>query len=146
MGSRKVILILCFLAALLSSVSMRAQAQGLTIIGNNVGTSEISMEQLMIYFKAKKMYWDNKIPVTICLPGSKSEEAEKVCSIIYNKSVRDVQKFWLSLVFQGRAKSPEFFESNQEMLEYIMRTPGAIGVILSSSELKIPSQYILKLL
>jgi hypothetical protein len=69
-----------------------------------------------------------------------------VCSIVYRKSVKDVQKFWLSIVFQGRAKSPVFFETELEMLEYVKKTPGAIGVLLNSSKLSIPSQFQIKVI
>lgn len=146
MGYRNIsLLFLIILGTISSSERLSAQNSDLIFIGKDIGAAEMRMDQIIDYFKAKNAYWDNKRPVTVCLPGTKSEDAEKISAIIYKKSVRDVQKFWLSIVFQGRAKSPMFFESDQEMIDYVKKTPGAIGVLLNKARGDIPNQLIIKI-
>ena len=140
------ILFLSLIGTILFNSTGFAQTNQLVVIGNDIGKTEITFDNLVDYFKAKNAYWENNKAITLCLPGTKSEDAEKVCSIVYRKSVKDVQKFWLSIVFQGRAKSPVFFETELEMLEYVKKTPGAIGVLLNSSKLSIPSQFQIKVI
>lgn len=140
----KLILFLCIIGTVFLSSEIKAQNNELIFIGNEIGAAEMSFSKMVEYYKAKTAYWDNNKAVTICLPGTKSPDAERICSIIYKKSVRDVQKFWLSIVFQGRAKSPMFFEREEEMIEYIKKTPGAIGVLLNKPRPELPSQLIIK--
>jgi hypothetical protein len=40
-----------------------------------------------------------------------------------------MQRFWLALVFQGRAAPPIFVDSAEEMVSYVRRTPGAIALV-----------------
>jgi hypothetical protein len=40
-----------------------------------------------------------------------------------------MQRFWLALVFQGRAAPPIFVDSVEEMVSYVRRTPGAIALV-----------------
>ena len=145
MGFRNMtLLFLMVLGATLTGNKLSAQSSDLVFFGNEIGAAEMSYDRIVEYYKAKSAYWDNNKAVTICLPGTKSPDAEKICSLIYKKSVRDVQKFWLSIVFQGRAKSPMFFERDEEMIEYVKKTPGAIGVLLSTTRNQIPNNLIIK--
>jgi hypothetical protein len=43
-------------------------------------------------------------------------------------SANELNKYFLALVFQGKVKAPVFFTSEQELEDYVSRTPGAIGV------------------
>ena len=44
-----------------------------------------------------------------------------------------MQKFWLSLVFQGRNNPPVFLDSDKDIISYIEKNPGAIGIISRSN-------------
>jgi ABC-type phosphate transport system substrate-binding protein len=71
--------------------------------------------------------------VIVVLPSNKSENAESVAKNLYGGSVTAMQKFWLALVFQGRANPPVFLQTSEEIIEYISKNPGAIGVIPKGS-------------
>ena len=116
----------------------------LIFMGNDVTNSDLSFSYVKDVFKARYSIWSNGKSITICLPASKSVHAEKVCREIYDKSVKDVQKFWLSIVFQGKAKSPYFFDTEKEMADFILKTPGAVGVITKSSGFNVPKNLIVK--
>jgi len=40
-----------------------------------------------------------------------------------------VNKFWLALVFQGKADSPVSFESVDALKTFVASNPGAIGIV-----------------
>ena len=132
----------CAFALLLASVSTYAQA--LVVIGNDIGLKEIKTGYLKEVYQAKYAFWPNKRSVYIALPGTQSDDAVSVYSQVYGKSVKEVQKFWLSIVFQGRSKSPNFFDTSKEMIEYVQRTPGAIGLLRSDTG--VPKNLIIKLI
>ena len=108
-------------------------ATSIIVIGNKVGFESTSMKEVKQIFRGKYSSWKNNEQVTIVLPSSKSESAIGVALIIYGTSVSSMQRYWLSLVFQGRFSAPIFLETDQEIITYIKKTPGAIGVISSDA-------------
>ena len=51
------------------------------------------------------------------------------CQKIYNMSSDELKKFWLALVFEGKADAPVFFNTVSEVESFVAENPGAIGVI-----------------
>jgi hypothetical protein len=116
-------------------------SQNVVYFGNDLGMTSMTNARVQRVFTGKETLWKNGKTVVICLPGTKSVKAQEVYTKVYGKSVKEVQKFWLSLVFQGRAKSPIFFDSEQEMVDYVKRTPGAIGVITADKKNLVPNGF-----
>jgi len=52
-----------------------------------------------------------------------------VAKEVYKTSVSGMQKFWVSLVFQGRANAPHSFDNDEETIKFIQKNKGAIGFI-----------------
>lgn len=117
--------------------------QKVVYFGNGTNVSSLKEDKLSRVFTGKDTYWTNDKQILICLPSTKSESAFDVCQRVYHKSVNDVQKFWLSIVFQGRARSPKFFDTEEEMINYIKKTPGAIGVLSADKRSLVPSGLII---
>ncbi|MEN9334156.1 MAG: hypothetical protein RLY35_1336 [Bacteroidota bacterium] len=116
-------------------------SQNVVYFGQDLGMTSMTNAKVQRVFTGKETLWKNGKTVVICLPGTKSAKAQEVYTKVYGKSVKEVQKFWLSLVFQGRAKSPIFFDSEQEMVDYVKRTPGAIGVITADKKNLVPNGF-----
>jgi len=147
MDSRKHISILgALLLSMICSLAIGQSLNGLTIIGNNLGSTSLNELQVKDAFKAKNNFWPNGKSLTVCLPETKSSDAAEVSRKLYNKTVSEVQKFWLSQVFQGRSRSPMFFESDEEMINYVAKTPGAIGAFVNEKGLSIPKELSLQIL
>ena len=51
------------------------------------------------------------------------------CRKIYDMSGDDLKKFWLALVFEGKAEAPAFFNTTSELENFVAENPGAIGII-----------------
>jgi hypothetical protein len=45
-----------------------------------------------------------------------------------------MQKYWLSLVFQGRADPPMFFGSDEETIKFVTNNKGSIGFIRTKNK------------
>ncbi len=128
---------LVFFAGIFFAPSASAQNMWseLIIVGNKIGRTQLSTKEVRDVFRAKTSTWSNKISVSIALPSPQSSTAEPVARLIYGTKPPGVQKFWLSQVFQGRANPPSFFDSDQELIQFIQKTPGAIGVVASSTSI-----------
>ena len=123
---------------LLFCVSHTTYSQSTTIsdfkiIGNQIGFSSLTFAQTKEYFKGKYNLWNTGKSVKVVLYSSQSKHVTSVAKIIYNNTQQGVKKYWLSLVFQGRANPPVFLDSDVEIINYVSKTPGAIGIIHKDS-------------
>lgn len=139
---RNIIQILGILVFVISSAVVMGQT--LVVIGNEIGMKEMKSSYLKEVYQAKYTFWSNKKNIQIALPGTQSQDAVFVYNTVYGKSIKEVQKFWLSIVFQGRSKSPNFFDNPKEMIEFVQRTPGAIGLLKSDDG--VPKNLLIKLI
>lgn len=113
------------------------------IVANVTGLTELNISELRQRFKGKYYSWDKNIDVIIALPSSKHINAEEVSRIIYDKSFYGVKKFWLSLVFQGRFNAPNFFDSDDEIVDFISKNEGSIGFV--SKKVVVPEKFVITL-
>ncbi|MFM8349192.1 MAG: hypothetical protein ACKOAR_14210 [Bacteroidota bacterium] len=117
--------------------------QEYTVIGNETAVQSLTSAELKNVFKPRNSLWTNGRSVTIVLPGTTSPIRDRVARDIYNSSFVAMQKYWLSLVFQGRFSAPVILNSDEETINFVKRTPGAIGFIQDAS--LAPSGLIIKL-
>ena len=99
------------------------------LIGNATGISDVDSSTLRAIFRGERSQWPSNRPVTIILPSSRAEFAEPLARMVFRSSPSGMQRFWLALVFQGRASPPVFLDSAEEMVAYVRRTPGAITLV-----------------
>jgi len=143
--NRYIVLFLFSVLSLNTALLCGQQLSGLTIIGNNIGAKSLSEQAVIEAFKAKNNFWSNGKALAVCLPETKTSDAAPVCLKIYGKTVSEVQKFWLSQVFQGRSRAPHFFETDREMIEFIEKTPGAIGAFVNEKNIPVPTELMLQI-
>jgi ABC-type phosphate transport system substrate-binding protein len=139
--------VLLLLIVLLKSYNANAQtswSNNLVVIGNNLGTTKLTQDYLKQTFKGKYSLWSNGQAVTIVLPSSKSAQAPEFASVVMGMSVTGMQKYWLSLVFQGRANPPAFFETSNDIVKFVASTSGAIAVIPANTP-DVPNYLIIKI-
>ena len=136
------IIIILFLFNCLASTAQTSFTD-IAVVQNKTGFTNGRMKDLQSVFLGKYSQWPStKETVTIVLPSSKCASAVKSASAIYNSTVKEMQKYWLSLVFQGRANPPVFLDSDAEIIDYVLKTPGAIGVIADESKKGIENKYL----
>jgi ABC-type phosphate transport system substrate-binding protein len=129
---RPLFLFLVLMTAQLEPVlGQETELWDLVVVGNDIGTERLTEKELRDHMNAKRNFWKNGRAVVVVLPAPKSPSASRVAEVIYGKSVTGMQKFWLSVVFQGRSNPPVFTDTDGEMIDYVRKTPGAIGVMAS---------------
>lgn len=126
----------------LVSLSAYGQFGDFVMIGNNTGFKTTSKSNAKAIFRGKYSSWKNGESVTIVLPSTKSENVVNVASQVYGMTVKGMQKYWLEQVFQGRSNAPVFLESDDEIINYVKRNPGAVGVVKASKS--VPQSLIIQ--
>ncbi len=99
------------------------------LVGNKTGLSSVNRKQMRDIFRGTQSIWKTGEQVIVVMPSGKSDLAPQFSESILQMSYPAVQKFWLALVFQGRASAPVFLNNSIEILDYVKRNPGAIGVV-----------------
>ncbi len=121
---------------LVTGGTLHAQ-QNLVVISNSKGApGELNHAELVAVMKGEKQRWSDGTRISIALMKASTPAGEATSKKIYGMSGDEVNKYWLALVFQGKAKAPMFFNSVSELETYISQTPGAIGVVEESPDVK----------
>jgi ABC-type phosphate transport system substrate-binding protein len=103
------------------------------IVNKNVSASSISGSDLENIFLAKKTEWDNgqKIDfVTLQDCPTHDEFLKKYLQ----KTSSQFQRYFRTLVFTGKGKAPQAFNTEQSLVEYVAGTAGAIGYVSSGTD------------
>ncbi len=133
MGFRNKHIIILFLLLIATAfnrvIAQKSLPNNYMVIANDIGKKSISVDELIKVYKGKFNLWSNNEQVVIVLPSSKHESVEVISKFLYNGSKENMMKFWLSLVFQGRANPPYFIENDNSIIDFVVSTPGAIAII-----------------
>lgn len=73
--------------------------------------------------------WRSGTKITIALMKTNTPAGKNTSMMIYGMSGDELNKFWLALVFQGKAAAPIFFNSAAELENFVAQNPGAIGIL-----------------
>lgn len=118
----------------------KSQDNSLSVIANVSGApSEMKFSELKAIMMGEKQRWKNGKKITIALIKTNKPIGKTTCDKIYKMSGDEVNKFWLSQVFQGRAQAPQFFSTAEELQAYVAQNEGTIGILTTptaSSEIK----------
>lgn len=142
MDSKKLYISLFLILCLTANVWSQIWSPSYVLIGNDVPKKSFSKAEVKSVFKGEWTSWSNGASVVVVLPGSKSPFASEFSKNILGTSVQGMQKFWLSLVFQGRANPPVFVDNPQDALQFVKYNKGAIAVV-NLQQAEIPSYLIL---
>ena len=122
-----------FLTIIMTSMNgsiMYGQEIELTIVGNSQSVPhEMNMSQLKSVMRGEQMRWNDGSKVIIALMKTTTPIGSTTSDKIFNMSGNQVSKYFLALVFQGKMKAPTFFDSVDELENFVSKTPGAIGVL-----------------
>jgi hypothetical protein len=122
----------CLLAILLLLISFLAKAQDVTLtaVGNQSGVpSEMKLSELKSVLMGERQRWKNGNRIIIALMKTNTSVGKTTSARLYEMSGDELNKFWLALVFQGKAQPPYFFNSATDLENFVAQNPGAIGIL-----------------
>jgi len=136
---------LLLLIGTMLAMSMGGWSQSLpsdaVIVGNNTGFEQLTEAQVRRYLRGEVSRWQggSDLSVTVVLPSTKLPECTATAQfLVSSPRPASLQKYWLGLVFEGRAKAPIFGQSQQDILDAVMSRPGALGIVYGIS---VPEEY-----
>lgn len=128
---------LIVLLSLSSTNNSNAQDQAIMVIANDKGAlTSMTMKELKSVMQGEKQRWADGTKVSIAFMKANTSVGSSTAKKIMGMSGDQLNKFWLALVFQGKAKAPVFYGSSTDVENYIAQNPGAIGVVEAGHALK----------
>ena len=97
------------------------------------GVTNMKYSEFISIMKGEKSYWKNGNKVSIALLKTSTKAGEAIAKSVYGMTGDELNKYWLSLVFQGKAAAPFFFDTESDLKSFVARTNGAIGIITAES-------------
>ncbi len=127
-------LICAVIAAMVLPFSSAAFAGEIVVIANkDVPLTSIGSDVLKNIFLVKKTEWDNGNKISFVT--LKSCDTQKAFLKTYlKKTPSQYQRYFRTLVFTGKGKTPRAYSSEAEVVRYVSKTGGAIGYVSSGAE------------
>lgn len=108
--------------------------QKIVIVANeSVATDGIDKSDIKRIYFGKLKKWSNGDKIK---PAQlrKGDASMQFASNYLNKSYKKYQMFWRRAVVAGVGAPPSYFNSPQELIDYVKSTPGAIGYVPAETD------------
>jgi hypothetical protein len=133
MRTKKILLLLSlFLAAgavvLLSSFKDITEEGKFYALGNKT-PDNLTFSELRSVLRGEKQRWKDGTKITLALMKSSTPLGAQITQKVFYMTDKELNKYFLALVFQGKISPPVFFDSETELSNYVSQNEGAIGVI-----------------
>jgi len=121
------------LCALLCS-PLAARSENLIVIANkDVTTASVTRSELQNIFLGKTLKWPDgkKIKPAVLKEGSTHE---RFLNEMLARRVAQFDTHWKQVIFTGKGRPPKMLDSEEELVQYVSVTEGAVGYIDSGTE------------
>jgi len=99
------------------------------IIANDDGAvGSLERELVKKIFLGKKTQWDDGCKVFPAIRKNDRIHREFLKSVVM-KSPAQYRTFWKQAIFTGTGRPPKLFATEEELIDYVAETKGAIGYI-----------------
>jgi len=108
---------------------------GFTAVVNEAnGVTRLSTVELSKLFLRKTSRWPSGIEV-VPVELAEATVREAFSEGVHHKSVAAVRSYWQQQIFSGRGVPPVERASNDEVLDFVRATPGAVGYVAAGTSL-----------
>lgn len=126
------------LIAAFTLLPLVASAQGVDrslriVVNKENKLATLSADDLTRIFLGKKTLWDSGTRIVPVMPEEESPAGETFLSGTLSKSVSQFRTYWKRLLFSGGGTVPKVLRTSGQILDFVARQPGAIGVVEASA-------------
>lgn len=126
--------LLVWCAFLPALVSAQGVDRSLRVVVNKENKlASLTTDDLTRIFLGKKTLWDSGTRIVPVMPEEESATGELFLSGTLKKSVSQFRAYWKRLLFSGGGAVPKVFRNHDQLLDFVARQPGAIGVVEASA-------------
>ncbi len=87
-------------------------------------------------FLKKTTRWSGDVTIRPVDAKPASSSRQRFSKDILKRSVSSVKNYWQQLIFSGRGTPPPELDSDEAIVSYVLKHPGAIGYVSAAADLK----------
>lgn len=126
--------ILLLAAALLPAALLpcaTATAQTAVIVNESVSPRSLTQKELMDIYTLNRTHWDDGSRISVF--DMKAGKAKESFLTHLGMTEDELKRIWLRKQFTGKARPPRALATEEEVVDQVGRTPGAIGYVSERS-------------
>jgi ABC-type phosphate transport system substrate-binding protein len=128
-------LVISGLMAVMLVIPGMAIAGDIVVIGNkSVAESRLSKNDIKKIYLGTKTTWSDNQKIVFVIQDNTSISDEFLKTYV-KKSASQFSSYWKSKVFTGQGTPPKSFASDEELVQFIAQTEGAMGYVSSNEGL-----------
>jgi ABC-type phosphate transport system substrate-binding protein len=106
--------------------------EGLSIIVNpESGVTRITRAELARVFLGKKTLWESSQRIQPAMLNDDSAAIRGFIEGNLQRTVDQYRAYWKHLLFSGGGTAPRSFRSSAEVVDFVAKDPGGIGLVLA---------------
>jgi len=125
------IFFICFIPFIMTEINP-SFASIIIIVNNNVPVEELDSNTISDIYLGNISKWENGDTIRITML-KKGKTHEKFVQEIINVSSTRLKNFWKKIVFTGTGNYPKIIIQEDDLVNYVSKTKGAIGYINNST-------------
>lgn len=130
---RKVFALLLVLIAYRAS-PVQADESFKIIVNSGITIEALDRKEIAKFFVKRTTAWDGGESVVPVDQAPDSQVREVFSEAVHGRSVAAVKSFWQKQIFSGRNVPPPELSGDAAVVEFVKRTPGAIGYVSASAD------------
>ncbi|SCA62526.1 Uncharacterized protein SCG7109_AB_00190 [Chlamydiales bacterium SCGC AG-110-M15] len=125
---------LLFLLPFLLFSSLLPASEISFIVHPSVNLLPIGDKEISLIFTGKVRFWNSGERITPCILET-GELKNTLIKDYIGMSTGSFNMYWKRILFTGHGNPPKTFKTEEEIITYVKKTPGAIGIISSGKEI-----------
>jgi len=136
MRCRILLIGLIFAAVSAAAVEVQSNTSGFRVIVNPANpTASIERRFLADAFLKKTTRWPHDEPIRPCDLEPESPTRHRFSEEVLKRSVAAVKSYWQQMVFSGQNIPPPELDSDEQVIQFVLRNPGAVGYVSTAANI-----------
>jgi len=131
---KKILIFMLLLCALGFVFVVPAFAKVLIIANNSVAQESLNKEDIQNIFLGKMAKWPDNSSINFAT--SETDVHEEFLKTYINRSSDQFRNYWRKMVFTGKGQKPKAFKTDEELIQFVSETSGAIGYVSTDATIK----------
>jgi len=131
---KKILIFILLLCALGYVFVVPAFAKVLIIANNSVAQESLNKEDVQNIFLGKMAKWPDNSSINFVT--SETDVHEEFLKTYINRSSDQFRNYWRKMVFTGKGQKPKTFKTDEELIQFVSETTGAVGYVSTDAALK----------
>lgn len=99
------------------------------VVNSETDPSKLDPETVELIYLGKKTLWGSGQRIVPVLVDEESAVSKRFLDEVLTKSVSQYRAYWKRRLFSGGGAVPKTFRTSSAVVEFVSKTPGAIGVV-----------------